>query len=139
MQDHRDRIFLVGQCDDGLCSSLHSLLFTGLEIQIGGHVSIGMGYCQGRLKEILGTRGSINLMSTLADRSIRSCIHIPFQLIIIRGIKQSVAQIHLIKSPLGRDPQDKICLFCRHTDCLLRKGRTYRHTGCGKHKDCSSH
>ena len=91
MQHHRDRIFLVGQCDDGLCSSLHSLLFTGLEIQIGGHVSIGMSHSHCRLEEIFSTRSCINLMTSLTDGTIRGCIYVPFQVLIVCGILQLVA------------------------------------------------
>ena len=77
------RIHLVLKGDDGLNTSTDSLFFRRLVIQIGGHITICMGHCYGRLEEIFSTRGCINLMTSLADGTIRSRIYIPLQMIVI--------------------------------------------------------
>ena len=80
---HGQRIYLVLKSDDGLNTSTDSLFFRRLIIQIGGHVTICMGHCHCWLEEIFCTRGCINLMTSLADGTIRGRIYIPLQMIVI--------------------------------------------------------
>ena len=109
---HGQRIHLVLKSDDGLNTSTDSLFFRRLVIQIGGHVTICMGHCHCRLEEIFSTRGCINLMTSLADGTIRSRIYIPLQMIVIRWILQLVTQIHLVEATLRRNLHHEVGLVC---------------------------
>ena len=80
---HGQRIYLVLKSDDGLNTSTDSLFFRRQIIQIGSHITICVGHCHCRLEEIFSTRGCINLMTSLADGTIRSRIYIPLQMIVI--------------------------------------------------------
>ena len=53
MQNHINRIFVVGKAYDGLCSAFYALLFMALVIQVCSHIAVGMGHGKSRLKELL--------------------------------------------------------------------------------------
>ena len=49
-------------------------------------------------------------MSALADGSVRSRIHVPLEIVIVRRIKHLVAEINLIEATLRRNFHHKVSL-----------------------------